>query len=95
MDVKQQMIEKALKLMQDPRVMKALQDPRVMQGLMAAVSFRAKVQQGVQSGVGELAKNLNLATRSEVKELRRNLERLQRELDQQRGGGRGQQAGDR
>jgi hypothetical protein len=93
-DLKQQMMEKAFKLMQDPRVAKALQDPRVMQGLMGAVALRAKVQQSVQAGVGELAKNLNLATRAEVKELRRNLERLQRELDQQRSGsGRGHGAG--
>jgi polyhydroxyalkanoate synthesis regulator phasin len=84
------MMERALKLMQDPRVMKALQDPRVMQGVMAAVTLRARVQQQMESRVGELARSLNLATRSEVKELRRNLDRLQRELDLQRGGdGRG------
>lgn len=95
MDLKQQVMERAFKLMQDPRVMKALQDPRVMQGVMTAVSLRAKVQAGVQSRVDGLAKSLNLASRAEVRELRRNVERLQRELEQQRGSGRGHSASER
>lgn len=85
MDVKQQLVEQAMRLMRDPRVMKALQNPKVMQGLMSAFQFKAKVQQNLESNIQRVAKGLNLATAAEVRELRRTIGRLERELDGQRG----------
>ena len=84
MDLKQQLLSRAFKLMQDPRVAKAMQDPRGVQGVRNAMQLRAKVQQNLDQRVKRVAKGLNLATSGEVRELRRSLERLQRELDDNR-----------
>jgi hypothetical protein len=81
LDLKQQLVNQALRLMQDPRVMKAMQNPKLMQGLLGAVQLHAKVQQNLESGVQRVAKRLNLATGAEVRELRRTVRRLERELE--------------
>lgn len=94
MDLKQELVNQALKLMQDPRVMRAMQNPKVMQSLMGAIALRAKVQKNLESGVEIVAKGLSLATEAEVRELRRTVRRLEREVEAQkkaeadRGGGR-------
>lgn len=64
--------------------MKALQNPKLMQGLMGAVQLRAKVQQNMESGVQKVAKRLSLATEAEVRELRRTVRKLERELEAQK-----------
>lgn len=84
MDLKQQLMNQALRLMQDPRVAKAMQNPAVMQGMMGALALRAKVQTNLESQVQRVAKTLNLATGAEVRELRRTVRRLERELEAHR-----------
>jgi hypothetical protein len=79
-DLKQDLMDRALRLMQDPRVLQAMQNPKVMQGLMGAVQLRAKMQQNLESSVGRVAKRLNLATGAELRELRRIVRRLEREV---------------
>ena len=90
MDLKQKLTDQALRLMQDltqdPRVMKALQNPKVMQGLMGALQLRVKVQQNLENNVQRVAKSLRLATEAEVRELRRTVRRLEREIAAQKGG---------
>ena len=81
MDLKQELVNQALKLMQDPRVMRALQNPKVMQGLMGALQLRAQVQKNIESQLERVAKRLSLATEGEVRELRRTVRRLEKELD--------------
>lgn len=84
MDLKQELVNQALKLMQDPRVMRAMQNPKVMQSLMGAIALRAKVQKNLESGVERVAKGLSLATEAEVRELRRTVRRLEREIEAQK-----------
>ena len=84
MDLKQQLMNQALRLMQDPRVAKAMQNPKLMQGMMGALALRAKVQTNLESQVQRVAKTLNLATGAEVRELRRTVRRLERELEAHR-----------
>ena len=84
MDLKQQLMNQALRLMQDPRVAKAMQNPTVVQGMMGALALRAKVQTNLESQVQRVAKTLNLATGAEVRELRRTVRRLERELEAHR-----------
>jgi hypothetical protein len=84
LDLKQQLMERALKLMQDPRVMKAMQNPTVVQGMMNALQLRAKMQTNLESQVQRVAKTLNLATSAEVRELRRTVRRRERELEAHR-----------
>ncbi len=82
MDLKQRFMNKAFELMQDPRVAKAVQNPRVMQTLLNALKLRSQLEQNLDKGVKVVAKRLHLATESEVRELRRAVHRLERELDQ-------------
>lgn len=84
MDLKQELMNKAFLLMQDPRVSKALQNPKVMQGLLGALKLRTEVQKNLDEGVKRLAHSLNLATVAEVRELKRALARLEREIDHER-----------
>lgn len=81
MDIKRELLDQATRLMQDPRVSKALQHPALMQGLVQALQVRAKVQSNLESGVQRVAKSLSLATTAEVRELRRTVRRLERELE--------------
>ena len=81
MDLKQQLIGQATRMMQDPRVLRALQNPTLVQGVMQALQMRAKVQSNLESGVQRVAKSLSLATSAEVHELRRTVRRLERELE--------------
>jgi len=83
-DLKRELVDQALKLMQDRRVLRAMQNPRVMQGLMGALQLRALVQTRIESGVSRLARSLNLATEAEIRELRRTIRRLEHELQAQR-----------
>jgi len=86
-DLKQELVNQALKLMQDPRVMRAIQNPKVMQGLMGAIALRAKVQKNLESSVERLAKGFHLASEAEVRELRRTVRRLEREIEAQKKSG--------
>lgn len=81
MDLKDELLGRATRLMQDPRVVKALQHPALMSGLIQALQVRAKVQINLESSVQRVAKSLNLATSAEVRELRRTVRRLERELE--------------
>ena len=83
-DFKQQLMNQAFKLLQDPRISKALQNPRVMQGIMSAVQMSTKVQENLDASVKRVVHGLNLATSEEVHELRRTVERLENELEDQR-----------
>jgi hypothetical protein len=51
---------------------------------MGALQLRAKVQKDLESRLGKVAKGLSLATEAEVRELRRTVRRLERELEAQR-----------
>jgi hypothetical protein len=77
-------MNRALKLLQDPRVAKAVQNPKVINGVMGALKLRADVEKSVGASMKVVAKRLNLATESEVRELRRALHRLERELADER-----------
>lgn len=86
MDLKQQLFNKALHMMQDPRVAKAMQNPKVISGVMGALKLRSEVQKNLDAGLRAIAKSLNLATVSEMRELKRALKRLERELEGKQAG---------
>lgn len=81
MALKDLLMKQGSKLLQDPRFMKLMQDERVMKAVMNAMQLRGKVQESFDQRVERLAKTLNLATEKEVKELKRNIRKLERELD--------------
>lgn len=81
MALKDLLMKQGSKLLSDPRFMKLMQDERVMKAVMNAMQLRGKVQESFDQRVERLAKTLNLATEKEVKELKRTIRKLERELD--------------
>jgi len=76
--------KQGLKLMQDPRFMKLVQDERFMSAVMQAFQLRGRLQSEFDEQVDRIAKGVGLATRREVRELKRTIRRMQGELDRDR-----------
>ncbi|MCS6798680.1 MAG: hypothetical protein NZ898_09130 [Myxococcota bacterium] len=84
MSVRKALIERGMKVLQDPRVARMMQDPRVMKAMMRALELRAKLQAQYEQQVARVARTMNLATQKELQELRRSLRKLERALDEAR-----------
>jgi len=84
MALKDLLMKQGMKLMQDPRFMKLMQDERVMKTVMNAVQLRGKLQETFDQRVERVAKTLNLATQKEVRELKRTMRKMERELEDAR-----------
>ncbi|MBL8605635.1 MAG: hypothetical protein JNK72_27140 [Myxococcales bacterium] len=80
MDVKKALLEQAMKLAQNPKVMEVAMNPKVMEVAMKAMSLRAQVSSAASGAQSAVARSLNLATRDEVKELRRTIRKLEEQL---------------
>ncbi|MBK8171805.1 MAG: hypothetical protein IPK60_15855 [Sandaracinaceae bacterium] len=81
MDLKRFLQEQGMKLMSDPRIGKLLQDERVMKTMMQAFQLKGKVQESFDQRVESIAKMFNLATKSEMRELKRALRKMEGELE--------------
>ncbi|MEM9068267.1 MAG: hypothetical protein AAGE52_07160 [Myxococcota bacterium] len=73
--------KQGLRIMQDPRFSRIAQDERVMKLLMQTLELRGQVQDRIDARVDRLAGSLNLATKKELRELKRTLRRMQQELE--------------
>jgi polyhydroxyalkanoate synthesis regulator phasin len=80
------LMKKGAEVLQDPRVAKMLQDPRVMKAVAKGFELKGKVQQRFDERVEHLANSLNLATKAEVRELKRTIRKLERDLKKAGGG---------
>ncbi|MBX3201442.1 MAG: hypothetical protein KF850_28810 [Labilithrix sp.] len=78
--IKKTLVKQGMKLMTDPRVMKLMQDERVMKAVMQMMSMPGKVQTFTSDQVERLAKAMSLATEDEVKDLKRQIRRLEEEV---------------
>jgi cell division FtsZ-interacting protein ZapD len=78
--IKKTLVKQGMKLMGDPRVMKIMQDERVMKAVMQMMSVPGKVQTFTSEQVEKLAKAMSLATEDEVKDLKRQIRRLEEEV---------------
>jgi DNA-binding transcriptional regulator GbsR (MarR family) len=74
------LMSQGMKMMQDPRVVKLLQDPRLMTAMAKGFEIKGKVQQEFDAQAEKLADRLNFATKAEVRELKRTIRKLEREL---------------
>ena len=80
MDWKQLLTEQSMKLMQDPRVQKVMQDERVVKTMMRGLQMRQQVQAQVDERVETVAESLNLATKKELREIKRSMKKMERDL---------------
>jgi len=84
--LKDRITEQSKKLLQDPRIAQAMQDPRVVKATMRAIQLRGEVQEKIDARVDELAQSLNLATKKEVRELKRTIRKMEREMSKLQAG---------
>lgn len=80
MNLKKTLLTQAMKLAQNPKVMEVAMSPKVMGAAMRVMSLRGQVESASAAATQSLARALNLATREEVRELRRTIRRLEDEL---------------
>ena len=78
--IKKTLMKQGMKLMTDPRVMKMMQDERVMKAVMQMMTVPGKVQSFTNEQIEKLAKAMSLATEDEVKDLKRQIRRLEEEV---------------
>jgi hypothetical protein len=79
--IKKTLVKQGMKLMTDPRVMKIMQDERVMKAVMQMMAVPGKVQTFTSDQVEKLAKAMSLATEDEVNDLKRQIRRLEDEIE--------------
>lgn len=78
--LKKTLMKQGMKLMTDARVQKLMQDERVMKAVMQMMNVPGKVQTFTNDQIEKLAKAMSLATEDEVKDLKRQIRRLEDEL---------------
>ena len=81
---KKTLMKQGMKLMTDPRVMKLMQDERVMKAVMQMMTVPGKVTSFTNEQIEKLAKAMSLATEDEVKDLKRQIRRLEEEVSRLR-----------
>jgi uncharacterized protein YlxW (UPF0749 family) len=79
--LKKDLVARGMRLMSDPRVMKLMQDPRVVKALMTAMAMPARAQNFAKEQAETVARAMALATEDEVKDLRRQVRRLEDEVE--------------
>ncbi len=80
MSLKDKVVAEGMKLAQSPQVAKLMADERVMKLVMTAVSMPGKVQTFTTEQKEAFAKAMGLATQDEVKDLKRQIAALERDL---------------
>ena len=80
MSIKDKVVAEGMKLAASPQVAKLMQDERVMKLVMTAVSMPGKVQTFTTEQKEAFAKAMGLATQDEVKDLKRQIAALERDL---------------
>lgn len=80
MSVKKAVLGQVMKLAQNPMVMEVVTSPQVMELAMKAMSLRAQASTAASGATHAVARTLNLATREEVRELRRTIRKLEEQL---------------
>ncbi|MBK8252874.1 MAG: hypothetical protein IPK82_09420 [Polyangiaceae bacterium] len=80
MSLKDKVVAEGMKLAANPQVAKIMQDERVMKFVMTAVSMPGKVQTYTTEQKEAFAKMMGLATQDEVKDLKRQISALEREI---------------
>ncbi|MCC6557145.1 MAG: hypothetical protein IT372_29685 [Polyangiaceae bacterium] len=80
MALKDRLLSEGMKLAANPNVAKLMQDERFMKLLMAAMSMPGKVSTFTTEQKEAFAKAMGLATADEVRDLKRTVASLEREI---------------
>jgi cell division FtsZ-interacting protein ZapD len=78
--LRQEVMKRGMQLMTNPKVMKMMADPRFMNAISKGFQIKGQIQNEIDGRLRSVADTLNLATRSEVENLQRNLSRMQTTL---------------
>lgn len=84
MDFKDFVKKQGMKVIQDPRFVKVMQDERIMKTVMKGFQLKQQAQEQFDARVERIAKQLNLATRGELRDLKRSLRKMEQELEKER-----------
>jgi cell division FtsZ-interacting protein ZapD len=82
MSIKKTLADQGMKLMSDPRVLQMMQDERFMKVMMAAMQLPGKVQTFTDEQKDAFTRMMGLATEDEVKNLKRTVLALEREVSE-------------
>lgn len=80
MSLKEKLMAEGMKLATNPQVSKLMQDERLMKLVMSAVSVPGKVSTFTAEQKEAFAKMMGLATAGEVRDLKRTVASLEREV---------------
>ena len=79
--LKKQALRQGMKLMSNPKFMRAMADPRIMKTISQGFAIRGRVQSELDDRVQAVAKFFNVATKEEVKELKRTIRQMEHLVD--------------
>ena len=80
MAIKDLLLENGKKLLSNPSVTKALSDERVLKAVSQLVETSGRVQEQASKAAVSMAKSMGIATHEEVRDLKRKVRKLEREL---------------
>ena len=75
--LKQQAMQRGMKLLTNPTVMKMMADPRFMNAITKSFEIKGKIQSEIDGHLRRVATALNLATKQEIAELHDTLRRIE------------------
>lgn len=81
MSIKDEVKKKGLQLMGDPRVAKLMQNEQFMKAMMTVVQVPGKVNTFTEEQTERFASMMNLATAKELKDLKRQVKKLEGEVE--------------
>jgi hypothetical protein len=79
-NLKEKAISKGIKLLNSPMVAKAMESEQVGMIIEKAMSFPIKISEGLRDKKEKFTSFMELATQTEVEELKRNLYQVEEEL---------------
>ena len=77
---KDEVMKQAMKALQNPKVQKIMSNEKVQKGMAEAIKASYEVKSQFDEKKKELAKKLNLATSDDLRSMKRELDRLQRQV---------------
>ncbi|MEM6961004.1 MAG: hypothetical protein AAF355_05710 [Myxococcota bacterium] len=81
MSVKNYLAEQSMKMMKDDRFARVMQHKQVVSIVMRGIQLQGEVRQKIDTRLDGVAKALNFATKKEIRELKRCIEKLEKQLD--------------